>query len=822
MKKRHLLDLLLLVMSLFVSGEAMAQIAAVSCYPTGQSTSSNSTWNNRKLNSITMKSEGETLLTISGIESSYTHDAYHNYVDENVQVVVAEQGATITPVIDWNSATGMHGFMYVDYNNNGEFSDGELGAAYTFNMGNVGTGIPDAGSELVSYTYKNGYNSAGETRGNNAGYSGENDEHSVAHGDMPPFVIPRSVAPGDYRVRYKIDWDNLDPCGGSDVTASSGSITDFVLRVVEAEPLPDFFTVTLPVVENGTLTVTYTDSDNQVQTLNSGENSVPTFSVLTVSATPATDYQLVSLTVNGVNFTNGSTCVVEEAITIGVLFAERNDYMGDNPFETMIRLGRMTPQSPIYQMPAGSVSGGYIMAATTSGDAVIYPLGYVKSSAPGSYFNIVSKETSLLSAGSMFQLNVTMSADPTGKIITTYTDWDRDGVYESVTDAAQITATTKSFTQNITIPEGLAVGKVRVRVRIETSTPSSADATVAGYLYDFVFYITESSTTERTDCFISATSSNTELGTAMIETAANANGRYDLGTEVTVKAVINTDAGSDVEFKGWQENGDIVSEDLVYTFVVEKSTNLVALFEAPVPELSTPQVSTVENPVWYQIMNAHTSDTRKERCLAYDTETTTTYSEELRVEKPATTDDKFLWRLEDAGDGYVYIVNRGSDLRVYSTGSTSNTAYLTAETTGSKFTLYANGVTEGNYTIRFEGDDTKRLNAQDGSWGVVLYSEGLGTGSGWYFYKVNVSSGVETLETEAPKAYLRDGHLTVTGLSGRNTLRTVSLTGQMLGTYVATDSVFHGNLKYAERFILLVIESEDGEQTILKLVDSRN
>ena len=76
-----------------------------------------------------------------------------------------------------------------------------------------------------------------------------------------------------------------------------------------------------------------------------------------------------------------------------------NDYISSNPFETMIRLGRISEKSPVYQMPAGSANGGYISSATTSGDAVIYPLGYVKPNSPGSYFAIVSKETSLLIAG---------------------------------------------------------------------------------------------------------------------------------------------------------------------------------------------------------------------------------------------------------------------------------------------------------------------------------------------------------------------------------------------------------------------------------------
>ena len=98
-----------------------------------------------------------------------------------------------------------------------------------------------------------------------------------------------------------------------------------------------------------------------------------------------------------------------------------NDYISSNPFETMIRLGRISEKSPVYQMPAGSANGGYISSATTSGDAVIYPLGYAKPNSPGSYFAIVSKETSLLIAGETFEFNATMTVDPSNYTLSTYT-----------------------------------------------------------------------------------------------------------------------------------------------------------------------------------------------------------------------------------------------------------------------------------------------------------------------------------------------------------------------------------------------------------------
>ncbi len=511
---------------------------------------------------------------------------------------------------------------------------------------------------------------------------------------------------------------------------------------------------------------------------------------------------------------------VASTLPMAVAETTPESYITSDPFETMVRLGRISEKSPIYQMPAGSASGGYIATATTSGNAIIYPLGYNKTSTPSSYFTIVSKETSLLIAGKSFELNATMTVDPSSYTITAYTDWDRNGIYEKESQTAQINASTRSFVQPISIPETAALGKTRVRMRIESSTPASADASISGRIYDFVVYVMEAS--NRTDCFIGVTSSNSNWGTALIETEPNDAGRYEIGSEVTVKAIINEEAEMPIEFKGWQEGGEIVSQESVYTFTVSKSTSLVALFEAEVPELATPEVSTAEEPIWYQIMNAHTAEARKERYIAYDTNTNTTYTKALRVEKPADQTDKFLWRLEDAGNDRVYIVNKGTDLRI-SGSKVLEKEYFTASANGSQFVIAPSGNANGSYSIKYEGDDSYLLNAQEGTWGVVLYNAGIGTGSGWYFYKVPIktATAIDEAQQAAPKGRLYDGHLTLTGLDGRNRVRVVSLTGQLLGDFLTTDTTFEGDLRYAERFIIIAIESETGNYTTLKLIDSK-
>lgn len=78
------------------------------------------------------------------------------------------------------------------------------------------------------------------------------------------------------------------------------------------------YTVTVPeTVENGTLSVMSGET-----ALNAGENQVEAGTELTITATPAADYRLESLTVNDTPIESGATYVVNENATIAVSFVE--------------------------------------------------------------------------------------------------------------------------------------------------------------------------------------------------------------------------------------------------------------------------------------------------------------------------------------------------------------------------------------------------------------------------------------------------------------------------------------------------------------------
>lgn len=247
-------------------------------------------------------------ITMNGGTSPFSVSVYSTtrqavYVDKTDHVFEAYAGEEIQPVVNW-AGEWMHGYLYIDYDKD-----------YTFSYTLGSDDYPTADGELVSYTF---YSPSDSQWGKNS--KGETTENNSRLDDVPSFTLPESLAPGEYRVRLKIDWCHLDPCGHPDeipntLTGNGGNIVDFTLQIVER---PATYTVTLPeTVENGTLTVM-----NGSAALMPGANTVEENSELTITVEPAQGYRLESLTVNGSAFTSGDTYTVTGNTEIAVSFAE--------------------------------------------------------------------------------------------------------------------------------------------------------------------------------------------------------------------------------------------------------------------------------------------------------------------------------------------------------------------------------------------------------------------------------------------------------------------------------------------------------------------
>ena len=178
-------------------------------YPLNFDSDQKVTRTDRALSKLTFTGESTQDVTVP------TSTVYNNLTEK--AAIYAKAGGEVTVKMTYKG-TWMSGYVYVDWNNDGQFTPviAENKAA--------------EGSELVSYTFLNGYNSKGEAQSNG---------NSVVNGVItcPSFTVPEGTQPGVYRMRLKVDWDSDDAAGNSNtgnlITANGGAIADVLLNVHE-------------------------------------------------------------------------------------------------------------------------------------------------------------------------------------------------------------------------------------------------------------------------------------------------------------------------------------------------------------------------------------------------------------------------------------------------------------------------------------------------------------------------------------------------------------------------------------------------------------
>ena len=189
--------------------------------------------NDRVLSSFSLQQTGKDKQTVNVFASRAA------YEDHTSSVFNVEAGSELTASFNY-SGQWMNGYVYIDRDNDGEFSykEGQW---------------DQAGTDLVAYSFYttlanpkvndgNGYNSTG------ASVSGD-DRSNV---NPPSFTAP--TEPGTYRIRFKIDWNCILPGGSNDILSDGGGVWDATLKVVAAEPTvkeEKSFTDAISMVANG-------------------------------------------------------------------------------------------------------------------------------------------------------------------------------------------------------------------------------------------------------------------------------------------------------------------------------------------------------------------------------------------------------------------------------------------------------------------------------------------------------------------------------------------------------------------------------------------
>ena len=187
-------------------------------YATNFDKEANATRTDRKINSIVLAEQGADAQTLNvGVAKPY--------VDKSEEVLTCTAGSTLTTTFNIQGGW-MNGYVYIDLENDKQFSfiDGQL---------------DQTGTDVMSFSFYSG-NFNDDSKGvNSAGKSLTGNARNTMQ--CPSFTAPAQA--GDYRIRFKMDWNSIDAggqigadgtCTGSNgILANGGSIVDVTLRVTE-------------------------------------------------------------------------------------------------------------------------------------------------------------------------------------------------------------------------------------------------------------------------------------------------------------------------------------------------------------------------------------------------------------------------------------------------------------------------------------------------------------------------------------------------------------------------------------------------------------
>ena len=172
----------------------------------------NSTHSSRALNSFSLQQTGKDKQTKS-VKTSKA--AYEDHTADEPFTV--EAGSELTASFDY-TGEWMHSFVYIDFDNDGDFSYKEGQWDQT-------------GTDLVAFSF---YSLDSNPKNDASGYNSVGDELT---GDArntyaaPSFKAPAKA--GEYRIRFKIDWNCILPGGSSTILSDGGGVWDATLKVVE-------------------------------------------------------------------------------------------------------------------------------------------------------------------------------------------------------------------------------------------------------------------------------------------------------------------------------------------------------------------------------------------------------------------------------------------------------------------------------------------------------------------------------------------------------------------------------------------------------------
>ena len=191
-------------------------------YATNFDKNTNATRSDRFIKNIIFEEEGAEAQTLAVGQGK-------PYVDKTDQLLTCTAGSTVKVTFD-KQANWMHGYVYIDLDGDKQFS---------FNDGQT----DQSGTDVVSFSFYSGDFNNDASGVNSAGTTLTGGARNTM--ECPSFVAPAKE--GDYRIRFKMDWNSIDAggqvaadgtCTGTNgILANGGVIVDATLQVKDGSSI---------------------------------------------------------------------------------------------------------------------------------------------------------------------------------------------------------------------------------------------------------------------------------------------------------------------------------------------------------------------------------------------------------------------------------------------------------------------------------------------------------------------------------------------------------------------------------------------------------
>lgn len=254
--------------------------------------------------------------------------ARKGYTDRTSTVFTTNPGSEVTVKVTAGAGSWQHSYFYIDYGRDGVFD-----VDATKNVAN---------GDLVTFNY---YGPNGENEGyNSLGEKQSSSNKNVVNGGLPSFTIPADLKPGNYRARFRLYWNNVDPCADltDQGTETGKACFDFTICIV-SDDYETPRTIAVKSADETMGTVAIIDPATEEATVSTTQKNV------TVKASPAEDVEFI-------NWTNAEGAVVANT-------AEYS-YNGEEDIELTANFG--------YQLTYTASSNGRV-SATVNGVAAGSP-----------------------------------------------------------------------------------------------------------------------------------------------------------------------------------------------------------------------------------------------------------------------------------------------------------------------------------------------------------------------------------------------------------------------------------------------------------------